>query len=118
MSVSSRRLRRLCIARGVKPHNIFSAPVGADLERFKPGKIRLDVRKKYGIKGHFVIYVGQLHGGQYAELFIRTAAEILHSNKEVQFMVVGDGYRKAELENLAATSDNLLKAYRKAMSDS
>lgn len=35
-SVSSKYLRELCFKRGVSLQNIFSAPVGADLERFKP----------------------------------------------------------------------------------
>ena len=102
VSVSSRRLRGLCIKRGMKEENIFWAPVGADTQEFRPRKEAADkVRSSFKIKGELVIYAGQLHGGQYAELFIKASCKVLKAKPSTTFMIVGDGYRKKELENLA-----------------
>jgi len=102
VSVSSEYLRELCLKRGVSAENIFSAPVGADLQHFRPALKSGAIRKKYNINNHLVLYLGQLHGGQYAELFIKTVPLIIENRHDVKFMVVGDGYRLKELKELAA----------------
>lgn len=102
VSVSSKRLNCLCRQRGVPAENIFFAPVGADLEKFRPNlNLSAEVKRKYNIKGHMVMYVGQLHGGQYAELFIKAAPIVRNSGLDAVFMIVGDGYRLGELKRLA-----------------
>jgi len=104
VSVSSNNLRKLCLTLGVPPGNIFSAPVGADLEKFNPGAVensRGKIKARYGIKNYLVTYIGQLHGGQYAELFVKAASLIPKKNFDITFMIVGDGYRLAELKRLA-----------------
>lgn len=103
VSVSSESLRRLCIKKGMFKDRIFKAPVGADLVRFNPEVSGDLVRRKYDIKGPLVIYVGQLHGAQYVELFIKSANEILKSNTDVNFMIVGDGYRLPFLKDLVTS---------------
>jgi len=103
VSVSSNHLRKRALSLGVTQEKIVPAPVGADLEEFNPRAIeehRGKVKKKYGISHYLVLYVGQLHGAQYAELFIHTASLILRSRKDVIFMVIGEGYRLGELKEL------------------
>jgi glycosyltransferase involved in cell wall biosynthesis len=103
VSVSSKQLRKLCIQTGVPARNIFFAPVGADLEKFNPCvKLNDIVRKKYSIKNILVLYSGQLHGGQYAEIFIKAAGLIARQANDITFMIVGDGYRLMELQGLAS----------------
>lgn len=101
VSVSSERLKSLCIERGILKDRIFKAPVGADLVRFNPDISGDSIRSRYDIKDPLVIYVGQLHGAQYAELFIRAASEVLKSNSKVSFIIVGDGYRLPFLKDMA-----------------
>jgi glycosyltransferase involved in cell wall biosynthesis len=104
ISVSSDYLRNICLSRGVSGRDIFPAHVGADLGHFSPdSSLSGEIKKKYGIPGELILYVGQLHGGQYAELFIKAAAGIIKENRwDVRFMIIGDGYRLAELKGLAA----------------
>jgi len=71
VSVSSRQLRELTLQFGKKVDEVFPAPVGADLERFKPSLDGKWVKEKYKIIGPLVLYVGQLHGAQYIDLFIK-----------------------------------------------
>jgi len=103
ISVSSEHLRQRCLKIGVGPEKIFMAPVGADLKQFQPGVVAGDyIKNKYGITHDLVLYVGQLHGGQYAELFIKAASLIISQKEKATFMVVGDGYRLRELKDLTA----------------
>jgi len=102
VSVSSGQIRRLCLKRGVLSDDIFLAPVGADLQQFRPDtNLSGTIRKKYNINNYLILYLGQLHGGQYVELFIKAAGIIIESRRDVAFMVVGEGYRLRELRELA-----------------
>lgn len=106
LSFSSKRIRELSLSRGALAENIFPAPVGADLEKFNSGQNYWGrIRKKHGISNQIVLYVGQLHGGQYAELFIQSARLITEKRQDVTFIIVGDGYRAHELKELVYNLD-------------
>jgi len=101
-SFSSYRIRELFIERGLSPARLVHAPVGADISRFLPDNTKGGIKERYGIRGYLVMYVGQLHGGQYAELFIRAAHGIVKTREDVDFMIVGGGYRLNELKRLSS----------------
>lgn len=102
ISVSSEQLRKICLKSGIPTDNIFSAPVGVDLQQFRPDpNLSGLIRKKYNINNYLILYIGQLHGGQYAELFIKAASIVIENRRDVTFMLVGDGYRARELKELA-----------------
>jgi glycosyltransferase involved in cell wall biosynthesis len=101
VSLSSRRLFLLCTDEyGVSPKRTTRAPVGADLELFRPDISGVKIRRKYRIDGPLILYLGQLHGAQYAELFIRASREVVNWHPESMFLVVGGGYRLEELRKL------------------
>jgi len=101
VSVASKGLKKECLKSGVAEKRIFSAHVGADIVRFNPGISGKAVRSRYGIDKPLALYLGQLHGGQYAGLFIETAAKLINENrKDLAFMIVGDGYQAEELKGL------------------
>jgi glycosyltransferase involved in cell wall biosynthesis len=101
VSVASQRLKTECnkiIRRG---DVIFDAHVGADLKRFNPLTSGLAVRERFGITKPLILYLGQLHGGQYVELFIRTAKKLISDcHQDLSFMIVGDGYMANELKKM------------------
>ncbi|MFH2136943.1 MAG: glycosyltransferase family 4 protein [Candidatus Omnitrophota bacterium] len=105
VSVSSYRLREECIRYGVAPERIAMAPVGADLKLFHPEVSGVRVRERFNIEGPLVIYLGQLHGGQYVEQFIKASKIVLNKSWPVKFMIVGDGYRLKELKDMADKLD-------------
>jgi len=92
VSVSSHYLRKLALKTGVPNNNIFDSHVGADLKKFNPKNKGEKIKKQYNIKEKLVLYLGQLHGGQYAELFLKAAKQVLEKEKDVKFMVVGGGH--------------------------
>lgn len=73
-------------------------PNGADLELFKNNIDYQSVEKRYALKNKFVVlYTGLLGFAQAPEILI-DAAEILRENKEILFLIVGEGPFKKELE--------------------
>ncbi len=103
VSVASSRLKKECLRIIKQPKLIFDAHVGADLDRFNPRVSGSSVREKYRIDKPLVLYLGQLHGGQYVELFMLTARKLLDEyRQDVLFMIVGDGYMAGELKKKAA----------------
>ncbi|MBU1933281.1 MAG: glycosyltransferase family 4 protein [Candidatus Omnitrophica bacterium] len=100
VSCASQHLKDLTHKFGVKKERIFDAPVGADLERFRPDLDGRWVRDKYGIKGDLVLYIGQLHGAQYVNLLIKAANIVLHYKPEATFMIVGEGFLEHTLKDM------------------
>ncbi len=101
VSCASSYLKKLTRKFGVKEDFIFETPVGADLEKFKPGLDGSRIKEKYNIKGDLVLYIGQLHGAQYADLFIKAAGRVLRKHQNVLFMIVGEGFLEQRLKKLA-----------------
>lgn len=102
ISVASQRLKIECRKLAGKKVPVVNAPVGADLVMFNPSVPQAPVREKYGITKPLVLYLGQLHGGQYVELFIRTAEQLVKDYKrDYVFMIVGDGYMAKDLKTMA-----------------
>jgi len=100
VSVASKSLRDLAIRFGVRQENIYLVPVGADLESFHPGIDGNGVRQAYNIHNRLVLYIGQLHGAQYIDLFIKSASIVLHKDQNVTFMIVGEGFMERILKDL------------------
>lgn len=101
VSCASSHLKKLAHEFGVKKEYIFDSPVGADMEKFTPNLDGACVKQKYNIKGDLILYVGQLHGAQYVDLFIKAAHIVLSMKPDVSFMVVGDGFLGEGLKRLA-----------------
>jgi len=102
VSVSSQRLKQECLKCGVKEERIFMAAVGADLKLFNPNISGIRIRERYNIDNHLVTYLGQLHGCQYVEQFIKAAKIVSNYIIKIHFMIVGDGYRQYELKKMVA----------------
>lgn len=100
VSVASKGLRNLAIRFGVRQENIYPVPVGADLESFHPGIDANAVKAAYNIRNHLVLYIGQLHGAQYIDLFIKAASIVLHKDPNITFMIVGEGFMEKILKDL------------------
>ncbi|MBN1591630.1 MAG: glycosyltransferase family 4 protein [Candidatus Coatesbacteria bacterium] len=101
LCVSSMALKEKARALGVSDDRMFDAPVGAKLDRFDPSDRGIEIKERYGIGGKLVVYLGQLQGASYGELFMKAAEIIGRENKEPTFMVVGGGERLAMLKSAA-----------------
>lgn len=86
--------------RGVSQNRISFIPNGVHQEHFIPHKSRDESRKKYGFNRFTVVYTGA-HGPANALQTILEAADYLRGGPEIEFVLVGDGPVKAELQNRA-----------------
>ncbi len=102
ISCASDNLKKIALRFGVKKDYIFDSPVGADLEKFRPGLDASWVKEKYNIIGEVILYIGQLHGAQYVDLFIKAAKNILCDYPDVTFMIVGEGFLEHKLKKLVS----------------
>ena len=101
LSVSSGNIKRLALKRGANEDRIVEAHVCADIEKFNPNVNGQNIKKKYGINSPIVLYLGQLHGGQYAELLLRAVKIIVAKKPHTVFMIVGSGADLNRLKSLA-----------------
>jgi len=100
----TRAFKRHITARDVEPNKISVITNGADLQQFNPLPKNNSFREQYQLDGKFVVsYIGT-HGMAHSLGTALHAADILKSQKEIQFVLVGDG---AERENLLAQKEQM-----------
>jgi glycosyltransferase involved in cell wall biosynthesis len=103
ISVSSSKLEELCLSFGVQKNRIFKAPVGADLKKFNPTISSKELKRKYNLDSKMtILYLGQLHGAQYVNIFIEAASLVLLKHPDTIFLIVGQGYMLNQLKELVA----------------
>jgi glycosyltransferase involved in cell wall biosynthesis/MoaA/NifB/PqqE/SkfB family radical SAM enzyme len=101
VSVASHAIEEMCLGLGVPQERIFEGHVGGDLQRFRPGVDGSAVREAHDLQAPVVMYLGQLHGAQYCEIFLHAARRILDVRDDVTFVVVGTGHRFGELHRIS-----------------
>jgi glycosyltransferase involved in cell wall biosynthesis/MoaA/NifB/PqqE/SkfB family radical SAM enzyme len=98
LSVSSKALWTQARNLGIAHTAIFEAPVGGDLESFNTkGLDAQRIREQYQLKEHVVTYMGQLHGAQYASLFLKTVELLVQDRQDVTYFIIGNGSSFLEL---------------------
>ncbi|EKD27726.1 MAG: glycosyltransferase, partial [uncultured bacterium] len=99
ISVSSNELLKIAEKKIKNKKYLIKVPVGASHYSITQDSVEL-IKKKYNLTGINQIYIGQLHGGQYAELLIRACLKLKASGIQTKTLIVGDGYDKPRLENI------------------
>ncbi len=94
-------IKQRLIAQGFPEEKIISHYYGVDLQKFQPD---LTLPRK-----PIVLYVGRFSEKKGCEYLIRAMAQIQAINDEIEFVLIGDGELKAEVENLTA---KLLRRYQ------
>ncbi len=101
ISVASSAIGEMALDLGIPAERIFEGHVGGNLEKFRPDVDGSNVRMTHDLDGLVVMYLGQLHGAQYCELFLHAARRILNERDDVTFAVVGTGHRFGELHRIS-----------------
>lgn len=95
--VLSEDMRDLLLASGVAPERISIIPNWIDTQLVYPVKKENPLRRSQGWDARFVVmYSGNLGLSQRLEHLI-DAADILRNEKEIQFVLIGDGATKSEM---------------------
>ncbi|HQB12658.1 MAG TPA: glycosyltransferase family 4 protein [Candidatus Omnitrophota bacterium] len=102
VSCASGYLKDLAERFGVCRERLSETPVGADMEKFNSSVSAEPARKKHGLlnREEIVLYIGQLHGAQYVDLFIQAASIILRKRPDVRFFIVGEGFMEWKLRQM------------------
>src|SRR5262249_2949091 len=100
------------VSRGIKADKISIVTNGVDTARFRPDTKDQELVVRLGLKDKFVVgYIGT-HGLAHGLETILEAARLIqrHSDgKDIRFVFLGDGARKATLKHQAGTDlDNIL----------
>jgi glycosyltransferase involved in cell wall biosynthesis len=106
ITYSSRAIRDRAAALGFPESRMWHLPVGADLERFRPGiggakeliELGLDPNKLT------ILYIGQMEGAAYAHQLMEAAPMVLSACPNCQFLLVGGGEQLKNLRRRAELS--------------
>ncbi len=95
--------RYLAAHEGCTASKICVVPNGVDVERFCPRPPNAELRKEFELPSDAptVGILAALRPEKNHALFLRAAARVLHVIPKARFVVIGDGPRRKELENLA-----------------
>ncbi len=94
------------VERGVPRDRVHVIPNGVDPAAFEPMDPDPELRRRYGIEGGTVIgYVSNLdHPREGQEVLIEATARLAARGRDVTCLIVGDGKRREELEEIARRS--------------
>src|SRR3989344_3917230 len=86
---------------GAKASKIKIINFGIDTEKFKPGLIDQELKKRLGITNQkVVISLRSLYPVYDLKSFIKAAAIVIKEYPNVKFIIIGDGPQEKELKNL------------------
>ena len=94
---------------GIEKSKIDVIPNGIDLKKFEVKTKKNMFKRKYGINGHMVLFVGQARGRKGPEYLVMSAKKVLKRFPDTTIVFVGYRMNK-ELEELAmreGVSDNI-----------
>ena len=86
---------------GIDKKRIIFVPNGVDTDIFKPGKKNSHIRKQLRLDGKFVVLYAGAHGQANNLKTVIEAAKLIKNNKDIVFLLVGDGKEKRDLINLS-----------------
>ncbi|MCE0534894.1 glycosyltransferase family 4 protein [Kineosporia rhizophila] len=88
---------------GVAEDKVFVIPNAVDLDRFRPRPRSAELRSRLGLDGTFVLgYISNLdHFREGQEVLLAAAAKLRAQGLAVSVLLVGEGRRRAELEQQA-----------------
>ena len=90
-------LRDDIVSRGVSEAKIIVVLNGVDNQTFRPMSRDVELAAEYGLSGKFIVgYLGTI-GIAHGLDSVLDAAEILNDRKDIKFLLVGGGAKRAEL---------------------
>jgi phosphatidylinositol alpha-1,6-mannosyltransferase len=100
---SSNNTKQLLAARGVTPSKISVAHPGVDTDRFSPRVDGASIRQRYAPGGErLLLTVGRLQRRKGHDLTIDAIARLVEKQRNVKYLIVGDGEERPALEQRVA----------------
>lgn len=100
--VNSPAYRDYLIDLGIAPNKITLIPNGVDPSMFEPDDKGEEIQRRWGLTNKFVVtYAGALGAANDIPTIINAAAQVKEQS-DIQFLLVGDGMKRAELQAMVA----------------
>lgn len=100
IQVLSEGFRQNLLAKGVPPEKLSITPVWADPDGVRPMPKENAFREQHGLSGKFVVmYAGNFGYNSSLEDVIE-AADLMKTEKDIRFVLIGEGVKKEELISL------------------
>lgn len=80
--------------------NIKVISMGVDSKLFSPNKKDLNLKRKYNIKGEFLLFVGRLAEKKGIGYLIQAMPDVIKKFPKTKLLIIGDGELKTELETM------------------
>lgn len=102
----SETMKAEIVGRGIPASKVTVVPNGVDVEKFRPVERSSELVEKHALEGRFTFgYISNVdHPREGHELLIGAVAELNARGIPATALIVGDGKRREELEQLAQTS--------------
>ncbi|WP_204236503.1 MULTISPECIES: glycosyltransferase family 4 protein [unclassified Staphylococcus] len=93
---------KLIEVKKIDPKRIIYIPNGADLDIFKPDEKEEDLLKNHGLMNKFIVTYTGAHGvANHLEYILNIAERMKDYDKDIHFLLIGDGMRKNDLISMA-----------------
>lgn len=95
----TRGVKRAIVSRGIDPHKVATIPNGVDCDFLKPvgAELRRQTRHELGLGEKFVVSYFGTFGLSQGLSTVLGAAEVLRSERDVIFVLAGDGAERGKL---------------------
>jgi glycosyltransferase involved in cell wall biosynthesis len=99
----SEALRQELVNWGVEAGKVTVIPNAVDVKKFVPQSSDRELKQKLGLQGKFVVgFIGSLTEYEGLDLLVEAVGKLASSGLSIGLLVVGDGYSRQRLEELAA----------------
>ena len=99
----SEALRQELIRWGVETGKVTLIPNAVDINKFVPQRCDRELKQKLGLQGKFVVgFIGSLKDYEGLDLLVEAVGQLASSGLSIGLLVVGDGYSRPRLEEVAA----------------
>lgn len=99
ISVVSEVVKDQIVPLGANESKIVINPNGVDVNKFSPTIDGSQIKNKYNLENKFTVgFIGTFTRWHGVEIFFEAAVEILKQNRDIKFLLIGDGNLKAVLE--------------------
>ncbi len=89
-------MRETLLQRGLSPDHVFLLTNGVDCAKFSPAS-KEQARAELGWDEHFTVVYAGGHGASHGLTSVLDTAEMLLDQRDIRFVLVGDGGEKADL---------------------
>lgn len=99
----SEEVARKVVELGAPEERVLVTPCSVDVDDFAPGPHGDAVRQRHGLEGRFVVgWVGSFRRFHGIDLLLRAFASAFGSRSDVALLLVGDGFERPRMEQMAA----------------